>query len=144
MSLSNLTSLSYLNLSYNNLSGSIPTGRQLDTLNADNPSIMYIGNRGLCGPPLRKSCSGNDTSVHVDHKSNSQELYPVSFYLGLMLGFVVGLWVLFCALLLKKTWRISYFWLVDKLYDKIHLSAALSWTSLTKRILNPYSHMDSS
>ncbi|GJN35311.1 hypothetical protein PR202_gb24066 [Eleusine coracana subsp. coracana] len=56
-SLSNLTSLSYLNLSYNNLSGRIPSGWQLDTLNADNPSVMYIGNSGLCGPPLPNTCS---------------------------------------------------------------------------------------
>lgn len=55
-SLSNLTFLSYLNLSYNNLSGRIPRGHQLDTLNADDPSLMYIGNPGLCGYPLAKNC----------------------------------------------------------------------------------------
>lgn len=57
-SLSNLTSLSYLNLSYNNLSGRIPSGHQLDTLSPTDPASMYIGNIGLCGPPLQKNCSG--------------------------------------------------------------------------------------
>jgi Leucine-rich repeat (LRR) protein len=131
-SLSNLTSLSYLNLSYNNLSGSIPTGRQLDTLNADNPSIMYIGNSGLCGPPLKKNCSGNDVYVHGNHRSNRQELDSMPFHLGLMLGFTVGLWVVFCALLFKKTWRISYFQIFDKLHDKVYVFVALRWASLTR------------
>ncbi|RLN35193.1 hypothetical protein C2845_PM03G18310 [Panicum miliaceum] len=131
-SLSNLTSLSYLNLSYNDLSGSIPTGRQLDTLNADNPSIMYIGNSGLCGPPLQKSCSGNNMFTHASHRSNMQELDGMSFYLGLILGFVVGLWIVFCALLFKKTCRISYFRCVDRHYDKVYVFVALSWASLTR------------
>lgn len=55
-SISNLTSLAALNLSYNILAGRIPSSRQLDTLNTDNPSLIYIGNSGLCGPPLEKSC----------------------------------------------------------------------------------------
>lgn len=56
-SLSALASLSHLNLSYNNLSGKIPSGNQLRTLD-DQPSI-YIGNPGLCGPPLSKSLFTN-------------------------------------------------------------------------------------
>ncbi|CAN6214867.1 unnamed protein product [Urochloa humidicola] len=60
-SLSELTSLSYLNLSYNDLSGRIPSGHQLDTLSTTDPASMYIGNVGLCGPPLQKNCSGNGT-----------------------------------------------------------------------------------
>ncbi|CAL5091992.1 unnamed protein product [Urochloa decumbens] len=131
-SLSNLTSLSSLNLSYNNLSGRIPTGRQLDTLNADNPSSMYIGNTGLCGPPLEKNCSGNNTFIHGNQRSNMQELYPMSFYLGLILGFVAGLWIVFCVLLFNKTWRISYFWLIDKLCDKVYVFVALRWARLSR------------
>jgi hypothetical protein len=53
-SLSALTSLSRLNLSYNNLSGKIPTGNQLQTL--EDQASIYIGNPGLCGPPLLKKC----------------------------------------------------------------------------------------
>jgi hypothetical protein len=57
-SLSNLTFLSWLNLSYNDLSGSIPNRQQLQTLNN---LYMYIGNPGLCGPPLLNNCSTNET-----------------------------------------------------------------------------------
>uniref|UniRef100_A0A0D9XPE7 non-specific serine/threonine protein kinase n=1 Tax=Leersia perrieri TaxID=77586 RepID=A0A0D9XPE7_9ORYZ len=132
-SLSNLTSLSYMNLSYNNLTGRIPSGRQLDTLNADNPSLMYIGNNGLCGPPLQKKCSGNGSFIHGNGTSYYRnELEPLSFYLGLVVGVVVGLWMVFCALLFKKTWRIAYFRLFDKFYDTVYLSIVLKWASLTR------------
>ncbi|CAI0383208.1 unnamed protein product, partial [Linum tenue] len=53
-----LTFLSVLNLSNNNLAGSIPTCRQLQTF--DNTS--YKGNPGLCGSPLAESCSDSGTS----------------------------------------------------------------------------------
>ncbi|KAL6840803.1 hypothetical protein ACP4OV_029329 [Aristida adscensionis] len=131
--LSNLTYLSYLNLSYNSLSGRIPSGRQLDTLNPSNQSLMYIGNSGLCGPPLQKNCSGNGTSLPDYHRSSRHELEPLSFYLGLMLGLVVGLWMVFCALLFKKTWRISYFRFFDKQCDRIYVFVVVKWARLSRK-----------
>ena len=127
-----MTSLSYLNFSYNNLSGRIPTGRQLDTLSTDNPLLMYIGNSGLCGPPLENSCFRNDKSIHGDHRNSREELDPVSFYLGLILGSIVGLWMVFSALLFNKTWRNSYFRLLDKLYEKVYVFVVLRWARLTR------------
>uniref|UniRef100_I1Q7K3 Disease resistance R13L4/SHOC-2-like LRR domain-containing protein n=1 Tax=Oryza glaberrima TaxID=4538 RepID=I1Q7K3_ORYGL len=115
-SLSSLAFLSYLNLSYNNLSGMIPSGRQLDTLSANDPSLMYIGNEGLCGPPLQKNCSRNYTFIH----SSKQEFKPMTFYFGFGIGLVVGIWVVFCVLLFNKIWRIAYFRLFDKLYDRVY------------------------
>jgi hypothetical protein len=107
-SLSNLTSLSYLNLSYNSLSGRIPSGRQLDTLNPDNPSSIYIGNSALCGPPLLTNCSGIGLLAHDYPRTNRKEHGPMSFYLGLVLGLMVGIGMVFWALFFKKTWRIAY------------------------------------
>ncbi|CAD6247061.1 unnamed protein product [Miscanthus lutarioriparius] len=132
--LSNLTSLSYLNLSYNSLSGRIPSGRQLDTLSVDNPSLMYIGNDGLCGPPLQKNCSsGNDTPTDGQNRNNGHELEPLSLYLGLTLGFVVGLWMVFCLLLFMKSWRIAYFRLFDNLYDRVYVFVVVTWATLTRK-----------
>ncbi|KAL6885642.1 hypothetical protein ACP4OV_010421 [Aristida adscensionis] len=131
-SLSNLTALSYLNLSYKNLSGRIPSGHQLDTLNTDNPSIMYIGNSGLCGPLLQKNCSGNGSFIHGSHISYREELDLLTFSFGLVLGLVVGLWTVFCALLFKKTWQIAYFRLFDKLYDRIYVFVVVKLASLTR------------
>ncbi|XP_037439109.1 receptor-like protein EIX2 [Triticum dicoccoides] len=133
LSLSNLTLLEALNLSCNNLSGRIPSGRQLDTLNSDNPSIMYIGNSGLCGPPLKKNCPGNDSSIiHGDRESSKQQFDPLTFHFGLVLGLMVGLWVVFCALLFKRTWRISFFRFFDEAYDQVYVFVLVKWASFAK------------
>ncbi|VAI26667.1 unnamed protein product [Triticum turgidum subsp. durum] len=132
-SLSGLASLEALNLSYNNLSGRIPSGRQLDTLNSDNPSVMYMGNSGLCGPPLQQNCSGNDSFIiHGNLGSSEQEFDPLTFHFGLVLGLVLGLWTVFCALLFKKTWRIAYFRLFDKAYDQVYVFVVVKWAGFAK------------
>ena len=131
-SMSNLTSLSYFNLSYNNLSGRIPSGRQLDTINVDNPTLMYIGNNGLCGTPLPNNCSGNNSLIDGYHNSSKHKLELMSFNIGLILGFVVGLWMAFCALLFMKTWRITYYRLVDNLCNGVYVFVVVKWASLTR------------
>ncbi|CAL4950955.1 unnamed protein product [Urochloa decumbens] len=126
-SVSNLTSLSYLDLSYNNLTGRIPSGTQLDTLYAANPS-MYTGNIGLCGHPLPNNCSREgDTSKQGQPRRTEEGDGIKFFYIGLGCGFVVGTWVAFGGLLCKRTWRIAYFQLPDKLYDKVYVLVATSW-----------------
>ncbi|KAG2596158.1 hypothetical protein PVAP13_5KG144014, partial [Panicum virgatum] len=126
-SLSNLTFLSYLDLSYNNLTGRIPSGRQLDTLYAANP-YMYIGNIGLCGHPLQNNCSREGDVSKQGRLGGTEEGHGIEFfYLGLGCGFVVGTWLAFGVLLFKRSWRIAYFQLPDKLYDKIYVLVA-TWT----------------
>ncbi|CAL4903265.1 unnamed protein product [Urochloa decumbens] len=131
--LSNLTSLSYLDLSYNKLSGRIPSGHQLDILRTDDPASMYIGNPGLCGHPLPKACPGDQPAAQEDpfrwHEDDSTRM---DFHLGLTVGFLVGLWIIFCGLLFKKTWRYAYFSLFDKLYDKVHVFSILTWQRFRK------------
>ncbi|XP_040367330.1 receptor-like protein EIX2 [Rosa chinensis] len=56
-SFASLNFLSVLDLSHNNLSGRIPSGTQLQGFNAS----QYMGNLGLCGPPLTQSCPGEGT-----------------------------------------------------------------------------------
>jgi hypothetical protein len=124
-SLSDLTSLSHLNVSYNNLSGRIPQGNQLQSL--ANPAYIYIGNAGLCGPPLWKNCSsGGDDSVQQAPLHGDKSLSKiVFFYLGLGVGFVVGLWLVFFSLLFVKTWRFAYFQAIDMLYDVVYVFVAV-------------------
>ncbi|XP_051204155.1 uncharacterized protein [Lolium perenne] len=133
-SLSDLTYLSSLDLSYNNLAGRIPTGRQLDTLYTERPS-MYNGNTGLCGPPLEKSCPSNNGLEHGNQQDGSENGYDplLFFYFGLASGFVLGLWVIFCALLFKRSWRIAYFRLFDKLYDNVYMFVVVSWGTITSK-----------
>ncbi|WVZ69841.1 hypothetical protein U9M48_018567 [Paspalum notatum var. saurae] len=111
-SLSDLTFLSRLNLSYNDLSGTIPSGQQLQTINNQ---YMYIGNPGLCGPPLVNNCSMNETNPNINQQHEDARS---SLYLSMGMGFVMGVWTVFCIMLFLKTWRTAYFQLLDQLYNK--------------------------
>ncbi|EMS59073.1 LRR receptor-like serine/threonine-protein kinase GSO1 [Triticum urartu] len=126
-SLSDLTYLSSLDLSYNNLAGRIPTGRQLDTLYAEDPS-MYDGNSRLCGLHLQRNCLGNSPPGHRNQQRSVSAYDPVMFfYIGLMSGFVVGLWLVFCAFLFKRAWRYAYFRVFDELCDKLYVFVVVIW-----------------
>nr|GEY55646.1 leucine-rich repeat domain, L domain-like protein [Tanacetum cinerariifolium] len=54
--MSQMTFLDNLDMSFNDLSGRIPLGTQLQTFNAS----RYIGNAGLCGRPLPNKCPGDE------------------------------------------------------------------------------------
>uniref|UniRef100_A0A0E0MGD3 non-specific serine/threonine protein kinase n=1 Tax=Oryza punctata TaxID=4537 RepID=A0A0E0MGD3_ORYPU len=104
-SLSDLSSLSFLNLSYNNLMGRIPSGTQLGTL-YDQNQHLYDGNDGLCGPPLQKSCYKSDASEQ-DHLMRSKQGFDIGpFSIGVVMGIMAGLWIVFYALLFMKSWRL--------------------------------------
>ena len=129
-SLSALTSLSRLNLSYNNLGGKIPTGNQLQTL--EDQASIYIGNPGLCGPPLLRNCPQPEPIPGENHGDASDDL--VSFLLAMSSGFVMGLWVVFCTFLFKRRWRAVWYSLCDSLYDWVYVHVAITWTSLRGKI----------
>ncbi|XP_037454958.1 receptor-like protein EIX2 [Triticum dicoccoides] len=126
-SLSALTYLSHLNLSYNNLSGAIPSGQQLQAL--DNQMYIYIGNPGLCGDPVGRSCSTHDAEQSgledIDHMP--------SVYLAMSIGFVVGLWTVFCTMLMKRTWRAAFFQFVDMMYDMVYVQVAVRWAHVMEK-----------
>ncbi|KAK1265397.1 inactive leucine-rich repeat receptor-like protein kinase [Acorus gramineus] len=118
-SLSELNFLEDLNLSFNNLSGRIPTGSQLQTFN----DTSYEGNYDLCGPPTSKDCLGHGmprspASINQDNTADEEMLW---LFLGVMLGFILGCWMVWGILLFKKDWRILYFLFLDELGDKSEL-----------------------
>uniref|UniRef100_A0ACD5TZF8 Uncharacterized protein n=1 Tax=Avena sativa TaxID=4498 RepID=A0ACD5TZF8_AVESA len=128
--LSDLTYLSYLNLSCNNLSGRIPSGPQLDTLKADDPASMYIGNPDLCGHPVPRQCPGppGDPPTNEDSaRWHEDGLSQLDFLLGSIVGFVAGTWMVFCGLLFMKRWRYAYFRLLDELYDRLYVISVVTW-----------------
>ncbi|KAK9986160.1 hypothetical protein SO802_031111 [Lithocarpus litseifolius] len=53
-----LTFLSFFNLSFNQLVGKIPQGKQFSTFSNDS----YKGNKGLCGYPLQTECTSDKAS----------------------------------------------------------------------------------
>ncbi|WOH15582.1 hypothetical protein DCAR_0935124 [Daucus carota subsp. sativus] len=124
-SLSNIDSLSHLNLSFNDLSGRVPTGNHLQTLY---DASINAGNNQLCGPPILKPCVGDTESPNVpdDDEGNSDlDEEHVWFYAGIGPGLLVG-FLGFCACLhYIKSWRHSYFHLIDRVFDKIVVAFAL-------------------
>ncbi|XP_016648230.1 PREDICTED: tyrosine-sulfated glycopeptide receptor 1-like [Prunus mume] len=118
---SSLASLSFLksfNVSYNDLEGPIPTGTQLQTLNASE----FKGNSKLCGSPLPNECLNK--SINVDNKNHlvlDNEHQIPWFYIFFELGFIVGFWGVCGSLIIKKTWRYTYFQFVDNLQDRLYV-----------------------
>lgn len=62
-SLGNLPEKVYIDLTYNNLSGPIPQNGAL----INRGPTAFIGNPGLCGPPLRDDCSDGEASSPSSH-----------------------------------------------------------------------------
>ena len=98
-------------MSFNNLSGRIPSSTQLQSFE----SSRYNGNVGLCGPPITNNCSENE-EVEVPHnpveyENNAEEIEQLRrwFYIGGGTGFVVGFWVACGALLVKPLWKTCFF-----------------------------------
>ncbi|XP_052199123.1 receptor-like protein Cf-9 homolog [Diospyros lotus] len=87
-----LNSLGVLNLSHNQLAGRIPQGPQFDTFSNES----YVGNLGLCGRPMSKSCSNPDAPQPAKEKdSQSSDGFDWGVILsgygcGLVLGLVIG------------------------------------------------------
>ncbi|GMP82411.1 hypothetical protein CsSME_00036724 [Camellia sinensis var. sinensis] len=122
--MSSMTLLNNLNLSFNNLSGPIPSGNQFQTF--IDPSI-YKGNPKLCGPPLSTKClMPNDRDVdgnqHAKALKDEDKNENLGFYLGMALGFVVGFWAVCGSLVLKKSWRYAYFRCVDEMKDWVFVA----------------------
>ncbi|KAM3280432.1 hypothetical protein ACQJBY_047304 [Aegilops geniculata] len=128
-SLSALTSLSRLNLSYNNLTGEVPSGDQLQTL--EDPEYIYIGNSGLCGPPLSQNCSQpKPITATQEHHEDITDVEL--FFIAMGSGYVMGIWVVFCVFLFKRKWRVNWYSVCDSLYDWVYVQVAVTWSSWTK------------
>nr|POE51006.1 mdis1-interacting receptor like kinase 1 [Quercus suber] len=116
-----------LELSFNNLTGRIPSGSQLQTLI---DATTYKGNPSLCGSPLPTKCLGDETSdgpsiTSVDDKQGGGDYERIWFYASIGLGFGVGFWSVCGTLLLKKSWRHCYFRFCDDIKDRMALLIAL-------------------
>ncbi|CAA2960626.1 Hypothetical predicted protein, partial [Olea europaea subsp. europaea] len=87
--LAHLNFLSVLDLSYNNLTGKISLGTQLQSIN----SSVY-------GKPLtEKENIFEEDDGFITH----------DFYIFMAFGFITGFWVVVVTLFLKYSWRCSYF-----------------------------------
>ncbi|KAM4090661.1 hypothetical protein ACJW30_09G078700 [Castanea mollissima] len=102
----NLTFLSILNLSFNQLVGPIPYIKQFATFS----ETSYEGNKGLCGSPLKTCTSPKPSSpppTFQDSNSNSRPSIDWNF-LSVELGFVFGFGMVIWPITFCKRWRIRY------------------------------------
>ncbi|EOY00883.1 Serine-threonine protein kinase, plant-type, putative [Theobroma cacao] len=129
-----MTLLNYLNLSYNNLSGQIPSSNQLQTM-AD-PSI-YQGNPRLCGPPLSANCSisGDGDGFPKDEDDEDDDgSKNLGMYISAVLGFVIGFWAVFGTLVIKKSVRRAYFRYLENMKDKLFVLIAVKLARLQRKM----------
>ena len=99
-SVSNLTFLSYLDLSYNNFSSRIPSSTQLQFFDA----LSYVGSPQLCGDPLPKNCTIEEESLKRSPTGSAEDdSINSSFYLGMGVGFAAGFWAICGALFFNRT-----------------------------------------
>ncbi|KAL7596748.1 hypothetical protein Lser_V15G28955 [Lactuca serriola] len=128
-SMSQMSLLNYLDLSFNNLSGRIPTNTQLQSFQ---PS-RYVGNKGLCGPPITKKCPGDEEPVATseigkndgDGEDTDDELELMGwFYIGGGMGFATGFWMACGALLLNRRGRHAFFQFYDSFKDWVYVFIA--------------------
>ncbi|CAL4985797.1 unnamed protein product [Urochloa decumbens] len=80
-----LDSLTMLNLSNNKLVGSIPESPHFMTFS----NGSFLGNTGLCGPPLSKECTNGTTQSVVSYHSKKNYV-DVMLFLFSGIGFGVG------------------------------------------------------
>ncbi|KAM5573710.1 hypothetical protein ABKV19_013313 [Rosa sericea] len=130
-SMTSLTSLSKLNLSFNNFSGPIPSANQFPTFDP----TSFEGNSGLCGPPLPTQCSSashNDPAAKVEEDEEDKD-GKLWFYASTALGFIVGFWVVFGSLVLKRSWRHAYFQFLDNMKQDLLLFLEVTRVSRSLR-----------
>ncbi|QCE05422.1 LRR receptor-like serine/threonine-protein kinase FLS2 [Vigna unguiculata] len=113
--MSSLHYLEVLNLSFNNFKGKIPLGTQLGSSN-----LSYIGNSGLCGPPLSKICPEDEKSQNTkstgEEEGDESEVHSM-LYMGLGIGFAVGFWGVVGTIFFNRRCRHAYFRFVHQTYD---------------------------
>ncbi|XP_070037121.1 receptor-like protein 50 isoform X2 [Nicotiana tomentosiformis] len=108
--LASLTFLSFLNLSYNELVGVIPRSTQFDTF-----AESFRGNKGLCGFQLNRTCKNISAVAPSEPEFEEENLISrTEIYVSIMLGFAVGIGIIFLPLLFSKRWNQSYNKLVDR------------------------------
>ncbi|KAL3617474.1 hypothetical protein CASFOL_037795 [Castilleja foliolosa] len=100
--LASLNFLSFLNVSYNQLFGRIPQGSQMQTFTESS----YLGNVGLCGFPLNKTC--RDAEENEISEQESDEDLESWIYVSAALGFIVGMGFIFVPPVFCRRWRMCF------------------------------------
>ncbi|KAJ0433999.1 putative non-specific serine/threonine protein kinase [Helianthus annuus] len=108
-SMSELSFLNLLNLSYNNLTGRIPSSTQFQSFQESS----FVGNQ-LCGAPLSLRCERQEGGGGVNGageigENGGSDGPDWGLIISILVGFLVGFWVVVAPLVASKSWRIKYF-----------------------------------
>ncbi|RVW24131.1 Receptor-like protein 12 [Vitis vinifera] len=124
--LTSLTFLEVLNLSQNNLTGFIPRGNQFETFGNDS----YNENSGLCGFPLSKKCTADET-LEPSKEANTEfdcgfdwKITLMGYGCGLVIGLSLG-----CLVFLTGKPE----WLTRMVEENIHKTITRSKRSTRRR-----------
>ncbi|PWA39277.1 leucine-rich repeat domain, L domain-like protein [Artemisia annua] len=121
-SMSEMHSLNDLDVSFNNLSGRVPSSTQLQSF----PPERFTGNVGLCGLPTAKKClEDEDLGVPPvgDSEGDAESTDELQrwFYIGGATGFATGFWIACSALLLNRRLRHAFFHFHNCLKDWVYV-----------------------
>ncbi|KAJ1419316.1 Leucine-rich repeat [Sesbania bispinosa] len=119
--IASLSFLSFLNLSFNHLSGKIPTGTQIQSFQ----ETSFIGNKGLCGPPLPINCSANTSP------SMTESVMGFDWqYISTGVGFGVGAGLVFAPLMIWERGRKWSNDIIDKILMAVLPLFGLAYTPI--------------
>ncbi|XP_031126947.1 receptor-like protein EIX2 [Ipomoea triloba] len=130
--LASLNYLAVLDLSNNSLSGKIPTGTQLQSFNAS----FYAGNSGLCGDPLPK-CSPDAPPQNNNNYNDYEEgddFLDRGFYISMVLGFSLSFWGFVVTLILKDSWRLTYYEFLNDVKDWLYVKIRIYLARLQRKL----------
>ncbi|WVZ14248.1 hypothetical protein V8G54_011814, partial [Vigna mungo] len=103
-SLAQIDRLTTLDLSHNYLSGKIPIGTQLQSFDAS----KYEDNDGLCGPPLKKLCIDGvprKEPIVKLQENNDNLIFNREYYISMAIGFIISFWGVFGSIVVIRSWR---------------------------------------
>jgi hypothetical protein len=121
-------------LSYNNLTGDIPTGGQFSTLNNEG----FVGNAALC--LLRNApCSAKALSVGTGNDGMDTISGTLAMtYITVEVGFTFGLLIVCNVLYFARAWRAAYFRTVDRFFDMIYVMTMVKVNKLRRNWEDKY------
>ena len=78
----------------------------------------------------------NRGSEHVGIQEQEDGFIKMGFYVSMALGVVVGFWGVFGTILLKRSWRFSYFKFLNIVKDKMYVTGVVNMVKFTKAASN--------